>query len=237
MSSPYDPPQSPLTPAGPPGEPPQDLSLAILPLRLIFWGGMLRLFDLSYSQTTNGSGFRFDILNDALGMGLILWGCKSLAGFRVDERYAKAMTFVLIMGLVEFILAIKEHFISPEPTPPILTVVNSLESIAALIAAVMFCLAMRWLCQAAALTESEKSWQTTTTLLICLNVVPLSLLHLAGVLATVTGGNFHYDIGFGIFLVLAVLAIPLIFMFISTSKMKNEIEHRTGANFPGDTRL
>ncbi len=197
---------------------------------MIFWGGLLCLFDISYAQTTNGSGFRFDILNDALGMGLILWGCKQLAHFRVDERYAKAMTFVLIMALIEFLLAIKDHFVSPEPTPPILTFVYSLASIAALIAAVMFCLAMRWLCQAAVLTESEQSWKTTTVLLISLNVIPLSLLHLAGILATVAGESFHYDIGPAAVLALAVLAIPLIFLFVSTSKMKSEIEQRAGTN-------
>jgi hypothetical protein len=42
---------------------------AVAPLRMIFWGGLLCVFDITFSQTTNGQGFKFDILNDALGLG------------------------------------------------------------------------------------------------------------------------------------------------------------------------
>ena len=37
------------------------------PAELIFWGGLLCIFDITFGQTTNGRGFRCDILNDAVG--------------------------------------------------------------------------------------------------------------------------------------------------------------------------
>lgn len=31
---------------------------AITPLRMIFWGGLLCIFDLTFTETTNGTGFK-----------------------------------------------------------------------------------------------------------------------------------------------------------------------------------
>ena len=49
---------------------------AITPLRLIFWGGLLCIFDFHLTQITNDHGFKFDVLSDALGTILITVGAS-----------------------------------------------------------------------------------------------------------------------------------------------------------------
>ena len=59
---------------------------AITPLRLIFWGGLLCIFDFHLTQTTNGHGFKFDVLSDALGSILIAVGVFRLGAIPIHDR-------------------------------------------------------------------------------------------------------------------------------------------------------
>ena len=71
-----------------------EIRRTILPLRLVFWGGLICVFDLTFSQTVNGEGWEFDVLNDFVGMFMITWGVFQLAKIHVHERYCTATLFV-----------------------------------------------------------------------------------------------------------------------------------------------
>lgn len=205
-----------------------DVRKAVKPLRLIFWGGLLCIFDFTFGQTTNGRGFRCDILNDAVGAFLIAWGVFALAEIRVDERYRQAMTFVKIMSVLAVLNAIRAHFVFDIPTP--LSFVLTVYGLASLAAIVVFCIAMRRFCEVAWLPEAAKSWQTTTVLFVCIYAVPLGLFNLASSFAILTGKSFHINLGPFALLILPVFAIPIVHLFISTSRMARsaESEHPRG---------
>jgi hypothetical protein len=193
---------------------------AVAPLRMIFWGGLLCVFDITFSQTTNGQGFKFDILNDALGMGLITCGVFSLASAPVHRRYASVMTFVLIVSVLALLDAIRDHFILP--LPPAIHLLQSLFGIACLAAIIAFCVAMRWCCEEAQLPRAAASWSVTTILFVAIYLLPLGLLYLAGVFAMLTSSSFNFNLGPAGLLVLPVFAIPLIHLFVSTSRMSRD---------------
>jgi hypothetical protein len=210
----------------------EDVRRAVKPLRLIFWGGLLCIFDITFGQTTNGRGFRCDILNDAVGAFLIAWGVFALAEIHVDERYKRAMTFVKIMSVLAVLNAIRAHFVFN--MPPLLSFTLTVYGLASLAAIVVFCIAMRWFCEVAWLPEAAKSWQTTTVLFVCIYAVPLGLFNLASSFAILTGKSFHIDMGPFVFLLLPVFAIPIIHLFISTSRMARSAEaERPGTDFDG----
>jgi hypothetical protein len=65
------------------------LSAMITPLRLIFWGGLLCLIDITMTQRINGVSFKFDLLDDFLGMVLVTIGVFRLSRFAPSRSYAK----------------------------------------------------------------------------------------------------------------------------------------------------
>jgi hypothetical protein len=195
---------------------------AITPLRLIFWGGLICLLDVKISSVRNGYGFQFDLLNDAVGAVMISIGVFSLAAIRVDDRYERAMTFVKIMSVLMVLDALREHIDFPEPLP--LQIVMLLLGLARLAATVVFCVAMRRLSARAGLWRSEASWRTTTVLFVVIYVVPLGLLNLVSIPAVAMGERIHLELGPVAFLLLPVFLIPVIHLFVSTSRMRREAE-------------
>jgi len=196
----------------------QAVKRAITPLRMIFWGGLLCVFDFNFSQTTNGQGFKFDVLNDALGTLLIAIGVFRLSAAPVHGRYATAMKFVRVVSVLAVLDAIRDHFITP--LPPAVYVVLNLFGLVTLVAIVTFCVAMRWFCEEAHLPEASRSWRVTTVLFVVIYVVPLGLLYVITALAMASGTSFNIDLGPAGLLLLPVFAIPLIHLFVSTSRMK-----------------
>jgi hypothetical protein len=93
----------------------QSVRQAITPLRMIFWGGLLCIFDITFSQTTNGQGFKCDILDDTLGAILITVGVFKLSAIAVPGRYATVMGFVRIVSVLAVLNTIRAHFIMPLP--------------------------------------------------------------------------------------------------------------------------
>ena len=195
---------------------------AIAPLRMIFWGGLLCIFDFNISQTTNGQGFKFDILNDALGTALIAFGVFSLASAPVHRRYASVMTFVLVVSVLAVLDALRDHLIVPLPSP--IYMLLNLFNLACLAAIVAFCVAMRWYCEEAKLPHAAASWSVTTILFVVIYLLPLGLLYLAGMFAMLTGTSFNFNLGPAGLLLLPVFAIPMIHLFVSTSRMSRAAE-------------
>lgn len=200
---------------------------AILPLRLIFWGGLLVVLDFTISQTTtrtvnnqvvSAGGFRFDVLNDAVGLAMILWAVVRLRRVPVSDAYRGVMTFVVIMTVYSLAEAVVNHvvFVAPEP----LALLGQAIGLAQLAAILMFCLSMVWLCTAAGLIDAAKLWQITLWLFVIIYALPLGLLHLAGMLAMLTGSGFSLDLGAAGLLLLPVFIVPLVMFFVATSRMR-----------------
>ncbi|HYF65683.1 MAG TPA: hypothetical protein VD886_22835, partial [Herpetosiphonaceae bacterium] len=92
---------------------PQTIGHARRALQFVIWGVLLRTFALWFSQTTNGVGFRFDLLNDAAGSLLIAIGAWRLAAVFVSERYRRLAGFVRLAAALAILPAIDGHFIRP----------------------------------------------------------------------------------------------------------------------------
>jgi hypothetical protein len=193
---------------------------AVTPLRLIFWGGLLCIFDITFSHTQNGYGFKFDILNDALGVLLILIGVVKLAKFTVDDRYDWAMRFVIVVTVVALLDAIRAHFIMP--LPDAVSFALSVFGVVRMATVVVFCVAMGWLCQSRRLPESAASWRVTTWLFVLVYLLPLGLFYVAACYAIATRTSFNLNLGPAGLLLLPVFALPIIHLFVSTSRMKRE---------------
>jgi hypothetical protein len=191
---------------------------------MIFWGGLLCVFDISFSQTTNGNGFTFDILNDALGTILIAVGVFRLAAIGVHSRYTNVMGFVQIVSILAVLNAIRAQFITP--LPDAVQIALNLFAVITLVAIVAFCVAMRWFSEEADLPEATRSWSVTVTLFVVIYLVPLGSLYIMGAVAIASGTTFNIELGPAGLLLLAVFAIPLIHLFVSTSRMKRAAEAR-----------
>jgi hypothetical protein len=176
------------------------------------------------SDPLNGYGFRFDFLNDALGMLLIVIGVQKLSRFRAETepRYPKIILFVRTIAIFELINAIQEHWITPRSSFVDFTLM--ILALLSLTAIICFCVAMRWLCIAALLEQAAQSWKTTTTLFLWIYVFPLGLIYSADALSFVTEEKLHIDLGPWGFALLMLFVVPLIHFFMSTSRMKLAIE-------------
>ena len=201
-------------------------SAVISALRLIFWGGLLCIIDLHFSQTTsrNGveSGFRFDLLNDVFGMILIGLGIRTLSRLDVNRSYAKEMGFIFMACIVGGIVAIDSHFLYEDPA--LIALLRIGAGMVTLAATLIFCVAMGRVAEKFGLPRSLKSWKTTKVLVIVLWVAPLGLSYTSSIINIIGGGDFSIDLGPMVIPILLLFLWPLVHTFISTSRMKNEIE-------------
>ncbi len=211
------------------------ITRAINPLRMIFWGSLLCVFDFSYSSTTtiNGqaaTGFRFDFLNDFVGMLLITIGVHRLSEFVISSSFRTSMQFVFVCAILNCIETFMGHFVFP--TPVAIDILSNLLSLASLCGTALFCWSMNSLSSAYFLHQSAKSWLTTQWLVIVVWVIPLGLLRLLVLGAYLSGTSFHFDLGVLIIPVLLVFVVPLIHLFVSTSRMRYEAEGISSSYVP-----
>jgi hypothetical protein len=201
-----------------------DVTRAITPLRLIFWGGVLCVLDFTFtfSQKVNGEGFKFDLLNDFIGMLMIAFGVFALGRIEAHDRYATAMGFVKLIAVLATIEALHDHLIYSIPSG--LSVFFMLLALAELVAIVVFCVAMRWLSNEAGLENAARSWTTTIWLFTLIYLLPLGLFYAAALVAFLTGTSFNINLGPAGLLLLPVFLVPLVHLFVSTSRMRREAE-------------
>ena len=192
------------------------LPAMITPLRLIFWGGLLCLIDVTFTQKVNGSGFKFDLLDDFVGMLLVTAGVFRLGRFAPSRSYAKGMTFVKIVAVVSTFKALIDHWIfrTPEGWDLAWTAFSMVE----LAAMVVFCSNMHLLCRVTGLDEAARSWKTTTLLYVVIYTIPLGLVYASSLIAGMTGRSFHYNAGPWALVAIVIFAVPLIHFFVSTSR-------------------
>lgn len=222
----------------------EDIRQTVSPLRLIFWGGLICVIDITFSQTVNGEGWKFDILNDFVGMLMITWGVFQLAKLNVHDRYRKYMNFVQVIAVLTCIESLQAHFVYDAPLP--LALLFVVFFIVTMIAIVMFCVAMRWLSEEAGLRASAKSWKTSTVLFVVIYLIPFGLFYCACAVAIVMGESFDLQLGPVALLLVPVFIVPLVHLFVSTSRMRNEAESkhpgddqddRTDAGVPGNSQF
>lgn len=191
-----------------------DLRRAATPLRLIFWGGLLVILDFRISTPE----FRFDVLNDFFGMILITVGVFKLAALDETPSYRRGLRFVQVVSVLGTIKAFVGHFVFA--TEPLWDIGWTLFSLVTLAAIVVFCFTMRLLCRIHGLERPAASWKTTSILFILIYLLPLGAFYVASLVAMLGEKSFNLNLGpAGLFLVL-VFVIPLIHLFVSTSRMK-----------------
>lgn len=195
---------------------------AITPLRMIFWGGLLCIFDITVTAKTNGSGFKFDFLDDTLGAILILVGVFRLSAIEVHKRYVTRMRFIKIVSVLAVFNTIRAHFIMSLPTE--VEAAINLFGFVTMLATVTFCVAMRWFCEEAGLSGAARSWKVTTLLFVLIYLFPMGLFHLAAIVAVVSGQSFNFNLGPAGLLLLPVFVVPIVHLFVSTSRMKRGAE-------------
>ena len=197
------------------------LQPAIRPLRLIFWGALLCILDFHFSSTTNGSGFKLDILSDFVGIVMISIGVFRLKEVPCNDTYKLLMHCIIVVCLLQGLNAVDGHFIYKRPS--LLLFLEQLLGLITMIAITAFSLCMYWLAKFHELPRSRQSWFKTTVLFFCLYLIPLGLFYLASCFASISSNSFHLNLGiFGILLI-PVFLIPPIHLFISTSRMQKEI--------------
>jgi len=200
----------------------EQVQAAVRPLRLIFWGGILWLIDFSFSSTTNGEGFRCDVLDDTVGTVLITVALFRLSAAPVPGRYASVMFAIKVIAICSVVETVIKHFIFPHPAP--LDFIFGVLGLAQLLGTVLFCMAMKWFCIDAGMIQVAESWRVTFLLFCFLNALPLGLLNLASMFAMITDSSFHVNLGPAGLLLLPVILLPLIHLFISTSRMRRAAE-------------
>jgi hypothetical protein len=204
-----------------PNLPPELLRTAITPLRLIFWGGLLVIFDFTFTTTTNGRGFRCDVLDDTLGMILITVGVFRLARFPVPGSYRTMMSAINVIAVLGIIRSVDHHFIYD--SPDWFGLMGMVLVLAELAAVILFCTCMRRLALEAGLRGIAASWAVTRLLFLALYVLPLGLFYLAALGAVVTGRSFHINLGPAGLLLLLIFVIPCVHLFVSTSRFKRAL--------------
>ena len=184
---------------------------------MVFWGGLLCVIDFKF----NG----FDIAPDLVGIVLLIWGVASLANLQVNSRYRKLMRFV---RLIAFLVALQALIaLLPGPKPEFVSFFLTLINLAAMIATVVFCVSMRHLSNLAGLDRSAQSWKLTMVLFFAIYLVPLGLFYTIAAVCTLTNQTFNLNInGASALLILPIFLLPVIHLFISTSRMKREAEAR-----------
>lgn len=183
---------------------------------------MLCVFDLS----VNG----FDLLNDFVGMIMITRGVFQVGKINVHDRYSTAMFFVKIMAVLGCFQALEDRFCYRVPT--FLSIIMSVISSAFVVTPVVFCVAMGWLSVEANLERSVASWRTTTILCTVIYGIPLGMLYCAATVAIATGQTFYTEWNAAGPILLPVFFAPLVYLFVSTSRMKNETQMSTPTGQP-----
>src|SRR5205823_2170113 len=94
--------------------------------------------------------------------------------------------------------------------PAVLLFPFGLLGLCQLAAIILFCLAMRWFCQDAALPKVARSWRVTFVLFCLCYVLPLGFSYVATMIAAVSGRSFDIDIGrWGLVVLVPALVIPM----------------------------
>jgi hypothetical protein len=196
-----------------------DIRKAVQPLRAIFWGSLVVIFDLGIRL----GNLKLDLLNDVVGMLLIGFGILELGKFVVSNIYTQILIFTKYVAIAATIDAFLHHF----SLPPAVEMLSSILSLIVTITFVTFCHAMILLSRHYHLFTALASWQTTARLFVYLCLIPYGLLMGLSNLSMLLGRPIRLDLGWtGFFILVPILMTPLIHFFLSTSRMAREAAER-----------
>jgi hypothetical protein len=170
------------------------------------------------------------VLDDTVGTLLITFGVFRLARAPVPGRYASVMTFIKIVAVASVVETAIRHFVFPQQ--PGLALLLGALGLCQLAATILFCLAMRWFCEEAGLPQVAQSWRLTFLLFSFIYALPLGFSYVASLIAMATNASFHINLGPAGLLLLPVFAVPLIHLFVSTSRMRRAAESGTAGLIP-----
>lgn len=179
----------------------------------IFWGTLICVLDFHFSQTSNGSGFRFDVISDVVGTAMIAWGLGQLRPLVPDATYAGILSFCQAVAVFAVLDALIDHIIAPWPLPfRLLSIVFSLFC---LVAIYRFCYAMQLLCRSLALSQVEQSWRLSGGLFLWLNLIPAVILHVVSLPVMFSRNRVNLDLGPLAIVILIAACIPLVHILVS----------------------
>ena len=196
---------------------------AVWPLRLIFFGALLCIFDY-LPAGLRGPRYQVDVLNDALGMFLIAVAAGRLARIPVhppwNDHHGSAMRFVKYVALIGIAEAVVGHLTFERPPPLVLAVL--IYRIALVGASVLLCMAMRWLCSELGLRRALKSWTVTTVAFVAVFASPLAAMYVTDFLTIMAGKKPFRALGPAELLARVILSMGFVLIFVSTSRMERE---------------
>lgn len=201
-----------------------DVLSAVRALRLVFWGGLLCVFDYTPVRVGGALGWRLDVFNDFAGMILIAIAAFRLARLPVhppwNDHYGSTMRWVRAVALVGVGEAAMRHVVFTHPT--LLDISLAGFRIIQVGTMVLFCLSMRWLCAAAGLASLRRSWDITTGMFVCVWLVPLGILFYCDFLSLMAGRAPVRELGAVKYVLEAILAAPFVGLYVSASRMARE---------------
>lgn len=205
---------------------PHHIHDSIRPLRYVFWGGLFLVFDL-YVSTNE---VRFDFINDTLGSILIAIGVVRLAETPVDDIYQRRMKFVTWIAVLSVFESFSEFLVFKPPLA--YQVAASLFGTCQFVAILFFALAMERFAESAKLYDVSESWHFTYSLFLFIYGPLIVISAIVGLASASSTSRQHYDIGAAVCLVVPVLVIPIIHLFVSTSRMRRAIDRSGNSKDP-----
>jgi len=183
------------------------------------------VLDINYFQTTNGTGFKFDLISDLVGSIIVYVGVIRISKYEVlDFSYRYKMRFVIFAASSQILLSIFDFAI--HSMPGFMTSINNLLSILMHCAFIVFCITMATFSEERALGTSRIRWGIARRLFLWLNLITTGVYAILNELYSL-GNNPSYSLvtvgGFGLVLVFIMMFIPLIYFLTTIHQMKKEI--------------
>ena len=199
--------------------PPFDARTARSALDKIFWGTLICVLDFSFSQTVNGSGFRFDVISDVVGAAMIAWGLGQLRPLIADAAYARIMSFCQIIAVGAVLEALANHVVIDWPLP--VRLLSFAFSLVCLLAIYRFCFAMQLFCRSLGLFEIDYRWRTSQTLFLWLLVVPALLMQSDGLLDMFGSKGWSLNLGPGAIIVVIAALVAVVHILMSIRRTRS----------------
>ncbi|QIZ71408.1 hypothetical protein [Oxynema aestuarii] len=192
-------------------------------LRLIFWGILICLVDVTLSKPVDWGSVQFDLVHDFIGMLLMVYGTIHLSKIKIGGCYPKSMSFVKNVTILGAIDALHEHFIYEFPLWVL--ALRIFYFFASLVAIIVFCVAMRYFSQKVGFSKSIKRWKTTGLLFWFIYLIPFFFFCLIFGIAILAKTSINYTFHpFWMLVLLPVTLTPWIHGLVSLSTMKSEAQ-------------
>lgn len=198
-----------------PEGPARDASEMVNPLRMVFWGVLVIALDF---HLTWPGGFRLDLINDVVGAILVLRGVIGLRSQAIGDSWMKSMGFVEVIAWITVVGAVIDHFVLELPAP--LLSIGLVVGFLKMLAVLVFCRAMREVCEMYGFERSVLSWRLSSALYLWLYILPMSLLGIGFMISALQDGPRQWNSPLAILLVVPPLA-AVIHVLISLYRMTN----------------